>query len=200
MSKVNLDVEYSKKSLEEIIQHKNLFGFPEHLSDLSPEQYRELVNKDAFFFVDHHDCLRHQFSSEIMATDKQQVDILIEQLQALKETMNDAPKKEVIKTYIGKHSFDDGWQMVYFDKALVSDSSISFDFEYPVELGKLRYTVSLKKSHGNIYTGTGRGKSEKEVDLTLAVEKSDGVMTISGKWIEYGYDYDVEIEIIMNEK
>ncbi|MDE9554156.1 hypothetical protein KKJ06_01560 [Xenorhabdus bovienii] len=203
MSKINLDVEYSKKSLEEVIQHKKLFGLPEYLSDLSPEQYRELVNKEAFFFVDHHNCLRHQFSSEIMATNKQQIDILIEQLQALKETMNDAPEKKVIKTYIGKHSFYDGYEMVYFDKALISDSSIAFDFDYPVEPGKLRYTVSLNKSHGNIYTGTGRVsrvKSEKEVDLMLEVGKSGDVMTISGKWTEDDRTYDVEVDIIMNEE
>ncbi len=200
MSKINLDVECSKKSLEEVIQHKKLFGLPERLSDISPRQYRELVEKEAFFFVDHHDCLRHQFSGEIMATDKQQIDILIKQLQALKETINDAPEKEVIKTYIGKHSFYDGHKMVDFDKALVSDSSIAFDFEYPVEPGKLLYTVSLNKSHGNIYTGTGRGKSEKEVDLTLEVGKSGDVMTISGKWTENDYTYDVEVDIIMNEE
>ncbi|SFO07239.1 hypothetical protein SAMN05421579_1562 [Xenorhabdus japonica] len=89
MNKINLDVECSKKSLEEVTQHKKLFGFPEYLSEISPRQYRELVNKGAFFFVDHHNSLRHQFSGEIMATDRQQVDILIAQLELLRAELPD---------------------------------------------------------------------------------------------------------------
>lgn len=195
MHKVNLDVEYSKKSIEEVIQHKSLFGFPEHLSDLSPEQYRKLVNKDAFFFVDDHNCLRHQFSGEIMATDKQQVDILIEQLQALKETINDVPQRNVMKTYIGKHWVDDDTGSYMFNKALVSNDAISFDFKYSEELN---YTVSLKQflSKENVYIGTAIENSEREViALELVAKKDEDEIILSGKWREKNETYDTEIII-----
>lgn len=84
MSKVNLDVEFTKKNLAEISAHKKMFGIPEHIGDMSETDYRVSVMNEAFFWIDHGERLRSQFSGEILAVKQWQVDIMIEQLEQLK--------------------------------------------------------------------------------------------------------------------
>ncbi len=62
------------------------------IDDLHTHEYRELVNGHAFFFQDSGGSLRHTLSEEILATNKEQLDVLIEQLREFRDIMNDAPE------------------------------------------------------------------------------------------------------------
>ena len=89
-SQAQKDIENSKRVIAEITEHKSRFGIPDKLWLIPDNDYRAIVKNEAYFWVDHHDCLRHQFSGEILAASTEQVDILIEQLHQLKEKMTSA--------------------------------------------------------------------------------------------------------------
>lgn len=87
MSKTCSDAEYSKRHIAEISTHKEMFGLPEHIGDMNETDYRSSVEAGAFFHVDHHERLRSEFSGEVLAETQWQVDILIRQLETLKEKL-----------------------------------------------------------------------------------------------------------------
>ena len=96
MAKTNDEVVYTRVLLEKISEHKSMFGIPESKSDLQLMpliEYQEMVNREAFFFVDHNGFLRSQFSGEILAANKKQLDIIIEQLKTTRHHLNDAMKR-----------------------------------------------------------------------------------------------------------
>lgn len=70
-------------TLKEIIEHQEYFGF-ESLETMTEADYKQLIEKEAFFWLDHHEFIRHQLSGEIIVTDKQQLDILIEYLKDMR--------------------------------------------------------------------------------------------------------------------
>ncbi|EPJ4044306.1 hypothetical protein FCG77_009505 [Klebsiella pneumoniae] len=87
------DLVYSKVLIQKIVEHKDMFGVPDSKRDLQVmplSEYRELVKREAFFFVDHNGFLRHQFSGDVMAASKEQLDILIEELKAKSKLLDDA--------------------------------------------------------------------------------------------------------------
>ncbi|WP_051916950.1 hypothetical protein [Serratia sp. Ag1] len=87
------EVTYSKVNIKKIAEHKKLFGTPDGKSDLQMmplSEYRNMVEREAFFFVDHNGFLRHQFSGEILAASKEHIDILIEQLKRERRLLDDA--------------------------------------------------------------------------------------------------------------
>lgn len=84
---------YTKVLIQKLVEHKNMFDIPDSTADLQfmpLSEYRELVKREAFFFVDHHGFLRHQFSGDVIAASKEQVDILIEELKAKRRLLDDA--------------------------------------------------------------------------------------------------------------
>lgn len=91
MSQIKRNIEHPNQLLEEITEHREMFGIPDNLWFCSPAEYRDIVNKGAYFWVDHHESLRHEFSGEILADNQEQVDILIAQLKALRKFMAPAP-------------------------------------------------------------------------------------------------------------
>ncbi|HAT3688075.1 MULTISPECIES: hypothetical protein [Citrobacter freundii complex] len=87
------DVVYSKVLIHKMVEHKNMFGIPDskaELQSLALSEYREMVKRESFFFVDHNGFLRHQFSGEPIAASKEQLDILIGELKAKRELLDDA--------------------------------------------------------------------------------------------------------------
>lgn len=93
MSDKNDDVIYSRVLIKKLVEHKDMFGVPDSKRDLQImplSEYRELVKREAFFFVDHNGFLRHQFSGDVMAASKEQLDILIEELKAKRELLDNA--------------------------------------------------------------------------------------------------------------
>lgn len=75
---------YSQVFIQKIAEHQDHFGMPRSkvgLQLMPLSDYRDMSQHDAFFYVDHNGFLRHQFSGEVMAASKDQLDILIEQLK-----------------------------------------------------------------------------------------------------------------------
>lgn len=90
---MNDDLIYSKVMIKKMVEHKDMFGIPDSKAELqlmSVSEYRDMSRRDAFFYVDHNSFLRHQFSGEVLAASKEQLDILIEQLNSKRELMGSA--------------------------------------------------------------------------------------------------------------
>lgn len=93
MNDKNDDVTYSRVLIKKIVEHKDMFGIPDCKSDLQLmplSDYRNMLSREAFFFVDHNGFLRHQFSGEVIAVSKEQLDILIDALKAKRNILDDA--------------------------------------------------------------------------------------------------------------
>ncbi|MDY4375036.1 hypothetical protein [Pectobacterium carotovorum] len=93
MANQNDDVIYSRVLIQKIAEHKDQFGIPDDTAGLqlmALSDYRDMVNREAFFFVDHNGFLRSQFSGEILAASKEHIDILIEQLQKQRKLLDEA--------------------------------------------------------------------------------------------------------------
>lgn len=71
-------------TLQDITEHKDYYGL-HNLETMTKEEYQQVLNADCFFWVDHHDRVRHQLSGEIIAMNKQQLDLLIEHLKSFRE-------------------------------------------------------------------------------------------------------------------
>jgi hypothetical protein len=54
---------------------------------MSDEQYRDFLKQDGLMFVDHHEVLRDAIIGYPIATTREQLDILIEELQKLRGKM-----------------------------------------------------------------------------------------------------------------
>lgn len=81
---------YSQVLIKKIAEHQDHFGMPGSKTDLqlmALSDYRDMTQRDAFFYVDHNGFLRHQFSGEVMAATKDQVNIMINYLEILKNGM-----------------------------------------------------------------------------------------------------------------
>lgn len=84
---------YSKVLISKIIEHKKMFGIPDNPSDLMLmplSEYKKMVNSEAYFYVDHNGFLRHQYSGEVLAVSKEQLNIIIEMLQSKIRILDDA--------------------------------------------------------------------------------------------------------------
>ncbi|AUH01314.1 hypothetical protein CWC46_16745 [Prodigiosinella confusarubida] len=88
----NDEVVYTRVLLEKIKEHKEMSGIPDDKRDLQVmplSEYKTMVNREAFFFVDHNGFLRSQFSGEILAANREQLDAMIYHLQILRDKMDD---------------------------------------------------------------------------------------------------------------
>ncbi|NIF02114.1 hypothetical protein F3J38_18950 [Pantoea sp. Acro-805] len=77
---------YSQVFIKKMAEHQDHFGMPGSKTDLQLmplSDYRDMSQRDAFFYVDHNGFLRHQFSGEVMASNAEQIDCLIEVLKKL---------------------------------------------------------------------------------------------------------------------
>lgn len=50
-------------------------------------RYQQLLNEEAFLWMDHHEFVRSTFSGEILATNREQLDALIKHLQHYRHEM-----------------------------------------------------------------------------------------------------------------
>ena len=57
------------------------------MNGMSIEQYRDFIRDDGLVLVDHHDVLRSSIAGYPLATTREQLDILIEELQRLRNKM-----------------------------------------------------------------------------------------------------------------
>lgn len=83
---------YSQVLISKIAEHQDHFGMPRSKTDLqlmALSDYRDMSRRDAFFYVDHNGFLRHQFSGEVLAASKEQLDILIDELKEKRNLLDD---------------------------------------------------------------------------------------------------------------
>lgn len=75
-------------TLQEIKEHQDQFGTHD-LDTMSTSDYRQVLDDGAFFWIDHHECLRNTFSGEIIASNIMQIDLLIAYMENLKIIIRD---------------------------------------------------------------------------------------------------------------
>lgn len=78
-------------SLQEIKEHRDRYGI-EDLDTMHTDTYRQLLKDGAFFWIDHHDFVLSTISNEVLATNKEQLDAMIEHLQQYRDKMPKPPK------------------------------------------------------------------------------------------------------------
>ncbi|RLO39188.1 hypothetical protein [Serratia marcescens] len=90
--KLKADVERSKRVIKKIKAHKDYYGIND-LDTMHTNDYRRVLAEGALFWIDHHDFVRSTFSEEIFATNREQLDAMIEHLQGYREKMPMPPKR-----------------------------------------------------------------------------------------------------------
>lgn len=78
-------------SVQEIKEHYDQYGLHD-MSVMPTEEYRHALTDGALFWIDHHDFVRSTLSGEIFATNKQQLDAMIEHLLEYREKMPTLPE------------------------------------------------------------------------------------------------------------
>ena len=74
-------------TIQDIKAHKDQFGLHD-LDTMSTEEYRKSLSDGAFFWIDHHDFVRSTLSEEILTTNREQLETLIEYLQSISDKMS----------------------------------------------------------------------------------------------------------------
>ena len=80
-------------TLKDIKEHKDQFGIHD-LDTMSTSDYRQVLADGAFFRIDHHEFVRSTLSEEILATNREQLDALIEHLQEYRVKMREPLMRE----------------------------------------------------------------------------------------------------------
>ena len=78
-------------SIQEIKEHYDQYGLQDY-SSMSTHNYRTALTDGALFWIDHHDFVRSTLSEEIFATNKEQLDAMIEHLQEYRDRMPEPPE------------------------------------------------------------------------------------------------------------
>ncbi|ELZ2427941.1 MULTISPECIES: hypothetical protein [Klebsiella pneumoniae complex] len=78
-------------TVHDIKEHYDQFGLHD-MSSMPTAQYRQALANGALFWIDHHDFVRSTLSEEILATNKEQLDALIEHLKEYRDKMSPPPK------------------------------------------------------------------------------------------------------------
>ena len=58
---------------------------------MSTAEYKQALTDGAFFWIDHHDFVRSTLSEEILATNLEQLEAIIEHLQEYRNKMSSPP-------------------------------------------------------------------------------------------------------------
>ena len=77
---------------QEIKEHQDKYDIGD-LGTMPTNVYRQLLDEGAFFWIDHHDFVRSTLSEEIFATNREQLDALINHLQQYRDRMPSPPKR-----------------------------------------------------------------------------------------------------------
>ncbi|HBQ3013219.1 TPA: hypothetical protein ACXP04_003620 [Klebsiella variicola subsp. variicola] len=71
-------------TFQDIKEHYEQYGL-RHISDMSTAEYKQALADGAFFWIDHHDFVRSTLSEEILATNREQLDAMIDYLQSYRD-------------------------------------------------------------------------------------------------------------------
>ncbi|APP20779.1 TPA: hypothetical protein UL581_002132 [Klebsiella pneumoniae] len=77
-------------TIQEIKEHHDQFGLHD-MSAMPTAEYRQALKDGALFWIDHHDFVRSTLSEEIFATNREQLDAMIEHLQEYRSQMPTPP-------------------------------------------------------------------------------------------------------------
>ncbi|HBS6919847.1 hypothetical protein K9I53_02215 [Klebsiella quasipneumoniae] len=77
-------------TIQEIKEHHDQFGLHD-MSATPTAEYRQALKDGALFWIDHHDFVRSTLSGEIFATNREQLDAMIEHLQEYRNKMSTPP-------------------------------------------------------------------------------------------------------------
>lgn len=80
-------------TLKDIRDHREHFGIDD-ISKISIDEYKQLLSSNTFFWIDHHDAVRHQLSGEVIAYYPKQIDALIELLKSYKQRMLESGRND----------------------------------------------------------------------------------------------------------
>ncbi|MDT3413841.1 UNVERIFIED_ORG: hypothetical protein QE398_004210 [Atlantibacter sp. SORGH_AS 304] len=78
-------------SIQEIKEHYDQYGIHD-MSLMSAGEYRRVLADGALFWSDHHDFVRSTLSGEIFATNREQLDAMIEHLTEYRDKMPIPPE------------------------------------------------------------------------------------------------------------
>lgn len=73
-------------TFQDIKEHYEMYALRD-ISEMSAAEYKQALTDGAFFWIDHHDFVRSTLSEEILATNLEQFDLLIEYLKSYRERM-----------------------------------------------------------------------------------------------------------------
>ena len=73
-------------TFQDIKEHYEQYGL-RVISDMSTAEYKQSLADGAFFWIDHHDFVRSTLSEEILATNREQLDAMIDYLQIYRDNM-----------------------------------------------------------------------------------------------------------------
>lgn len=73
-------------TIQDVTEHRDFYGIGD-VQTMMTGDYRQALAKEAFFWIDHHDFLRSTLSGEILAVNREQLDLLIEHLSSLRNKM-----------------------------------------------------------------------------------------------------------------
>lgn len=77
-------------TFQDIKEHYELYGLRD-ISEMSTAEYKQALADGAFFWLDHHDFVRSTLSEEILATNLEQLEAIIEHLQEYRNKMSSPP-------------------------------------------------------------------------------------------------------------
>ncbi|HCB1525194.1 MAG: hypothetical protein KIC48_00550 [Citrobacter sp.] len=77
-------------TFQDIKEHYELYALRD-ISEMSTAEYKQALTDGAFFWIDHHDFVRSTLSEEILATNLEQLEAIIEHLQEYRNKMSSPP-------------------------------------------------------------------------------------------------------------
>ncbi|OMQ23705.1 hypothetical protein [Serratia oryzae] len=77
-------------TVSDIKAHREQFDLGD-IDTMHTTEYRRALSDGAFFWIDHHDFVRSTFTEEIFATNREQLDAMIEHLQQYRDKMPSPP-------------------------------------------------------------------------------------------------------------
>ncbi|MCK2178584.1 hypothetical protein MUN35_02555 [Hafnia paralvei] len=78
-------------TIDDIKAHKEQFDLGD-IDTMHTADYRKSLEDGAFFWIDHHEFVRSTFSEEIFATNREQLDAMIEHLKKYRDIMPNTPE------------------------------------------------------------------------------------------------------------
>ncbi|MFQ0992199.1 hypothetical protein [Gilliamella apicola] len=77
-------------TLQDIRDHRDYYDITKFIGDMKNSEYQKFLNKGALFYADSHGFVRHVLSDEPIATNKDQLDLLIKHLKNYRDCLDNA--------------------------------------------------------------------------------------------------------------